>query len=187
MASILALWVLVIFETVLLVLLLRALGELRQRGGISTQASTDREGLSLGTQAPVFVATDHEGTPVGLEDTDRQWRILAFIAPGCSACEFAIHALNDFIAEQQNIAVLVIGDANLKENRAYAAEKQAVMPILTTQPNVVKELYLVRSVPFAYVLDANGIIRAKGRINEKEHIHYLLAEAKAPVLVTQTR
>ncbi len=86
MVSIIALWVLVLFETVLLVLLLRALGQIKQQGGVSgnqVQASGEG-GLSPGKKAPSFTATDYEGRVVRLDDFQGQRRILAFILPGCS-------------------------------------------------------------------------------------------------------
>ncbi len=187
MASIIALWILVLFETTLLMLLLRSLGQLRQRGGFSTPVSQSfaAQGLSLGTQAPDFLATDYEGKAINLAETDGKWRVLAFISPGCPACEITLNALRNLWEEQRNVGVLVVGGADRKANQEYAAEHEARIPIWTASTKVVKELYLVQGVPFAYILDRNGIILAKGILNTQDHLQQLLEEAHAPVQVSQ--
>ena len=187
MASIIALWILVLFETTLLVLLLRSLGQLRQRGGFSAPVSQAfaTQGLSLGTQAPDFLATDYEGKTVSLAETDGKWRVLAFVSPTCSACENTLNALGNLWEEQQDIGVVVVGGADRKVNQEYAAEHDTRIPVWTVASKVVKDLYLVQGIPFAFILDRNGVILAKGVLNTQEHIQQLLEEAHAPVRVSQ--
>lgn len=185
--SIIALWVLVLFETGLLLLLLRALGELRQKG---TLASTDRRslnrgGLAVGEKAPSFVAIDYDDNQISLEGYQGQRRILAFISPGCSACSGAIETLNVFLKKEQGVTVLVLGELNSSRNHAYATEHSAQMPILTPTPGVEEELYRVRALPFVFVIDEVGIIRAKGVVNESEHLQMLLLEAFPHVPVSR--
>jgi methylamine dehydrogenase accessory protein MauD len=187
MASIIALWVLVLFETVLLVLLLRALGEIRQRGGFATPVSNAHanEGLPLGTQAPAFSAKTPEGNAFNLAETDGKWRVLTFISPGCSACESALKTLQDFQQEKQDIDVLVVAGTDFKENQAYATEKETSLPLLTPTSKAGKEAFQVQGVPFAFILDKNGIILAKSVLNARDHLQELLKEANAPVRVFQ--
>lgn len=191
MISILALWVLVLFETFLLALLLRALGELRQRGELSssgsTQAFVEHIGLPISSQAPPFVAKDHNGASVKLEDTNGQWRIIAFISSGCGACAGAIEALNEFLGERQDFAVLIVGDTDLESNKAYAAEHAAIVPILTPEPMLTMEIYLVRRFPFVYIIDEAGVIRAKSTINNREHLRLLLEDAGVSARALQKR
>ncbi|HLG65312.1 MAG TPA: redoxin domain-containing protein [Ktedonosporobacter sp.] len=174
-----------LFETVLLLLLLRALGELRQHmassGTGQSRFFADR-GLPLESQAPMFVALDHEDRPVRLEDTQGRRRVLAFVSPGCPACETTIDALNDFLREQKSVAVFVIGGTDKKANRAYAAERKAEMPILTPDAKLAREVYLIQGIPFVYILDEKGVIKAKGIVNALEHLHQLLSEAEIPTL-----
>jgi methylamine dehydrogenase accessory protein MauD len=189
MVSIIALWALVLFETVLLLLLLRGLGELRERikvSGNQEQPFANR-GLALGTQAPPFVVQNHEGYAVKLEDLQGRWRILAFVSPGCPACESTIETLNAFIQERTDLEVLVVGGVDRLSNRTLATERNAKMPILTPPPNLAKDIYLVQGIPFVYILDEKGIICAKGVVNAPEHLQQLLISANAPVVIPQTR
>ena len=188
MISVIALWVLVLFETVLLFLLLRGLGKLRERITASSnqeQPFADR-GLALGTQAPAFVALNHEGRSIALEDTQGQWRILAFVAPGCSACESTIETLNAFVKERTDLAVLIVGGADRLANHTLATEHHTRMPVLTPTANLARDMYLIRGTPFLYILDEKGTIRAKGIVNDAEHLQQLLMDANAPMPLSQT-
>ncbi|HJT58787.1 MAG TPA: TlpA disulfide reductase family protein [Ktedonobacteraceae bacterium] len=142
-------------------------------------------GLPLGTIAPAFAAINLDGASIRLKDSNGRWRVLVFVSPGCSACQHVIDAVNSFQKERPDIAVLVIGGPDRQINQAYAVEQHADIPILTPQGELANELYLVKSVPFVYILDEAGVIRAKGVMNEREHLQQLLSEAHAPLLASQ--
>ncbi len=121
--SIVALWVLVLFETVLLLRLLRALGHMKQQGAFTPPMNSSEEwGLAVGEQAPSFVATDYEDRPVQLADFHGQRRILAFTLPGCASCESTMKALDAFVQQEEAAVVLVIGGPDRDRNQAYARE-----------------------------------------------------------------
>lgn len=185
--STIALWVLVLFETGLLLLLLRVLGELRQKGVLSSVRNSlpsETWGLNVGEQAPSFTATDFDGNVVHLEDFEGHRRILAFILPGCSSCADAIRVLNTTLHTENGMKVMVIGGPVGDLNHAYATEHNAQMPILTPVPDFDRELYRIRGVPFVFVLDEMGVIRAKGIMHEVEQLQHLLAQAFASVQVS---
>lgn len=182
----LTLWIVVgaigaleVVETVLLVLLLRALGKLKQQGAFSTNQAQpfDPGGLNVGEKAPSFVATDDEGNTFRLEDFEGQRRILTFVSPGCPSCAGAIDALNAILQHEQDLAVFVVGDRDREQNRAYAHEHGARMPILTPASTDIREMYHVHGIPFVFVLDEAAVIRARGNANTVEHVQDLLKEA----------
>ncbi|MGH2494179.1 MAG: peroxiredoxin family protein [Ktedonobacteraceae bacterium] len=186
MIIIIALWALVLFETGLLLLLLRALGELKQHGILSPAKSlepADIWGLPVGEHAPLFTVTDQNGKSVRLEDFQGRRRILAFVLPGCSSCDDTIHILHAFSLTDSSILVLVIGGSDRDLNNAYAGE-EAQLPVLTPVPGFSGELYRLRSVPFVFILDEAGIIRAKGVVQEIEQLQRLLMAAFPSVPVS---
>ena len=180
--SSIALWILVLFETGLLLLLLRALGELRQRGTFSPRGdmeSPETWGLAIGEQAPSFLATDQDGKAVRLDDFQGQRRVLAFILPGCSSCTDTMKALNTFVRNEGDAPVLVIGGSDRELNQAYAVEHDAEMSILTPALGFDGERFRIRGVPFIFVLDEAGVIRAKGAVYGIEQLQELLTKAFA--------
>lgn len=184
--SIIALWMLVLFETVLLLLLLRALGQMKQQGTLTQKQTPSSEewGLAVGEKAPPFVATDYEEKPVRLDDFQGQRRILAFLLPGCSSCDGTMKALDTFVRNEDAAIMLVIGGPDRDLNHAYATEHGTQIIVLTPTPAFNGELYCLQGVPFVFVLDEAGIIRAKGVVTNSEQLDQLLARAFAPTLAT---
>lgn len=193
----LALWIVVIalgilelFETVMLVLLLRAFGEIRQKGFLAPTADVeypDIGGLAVGQIAPPFLATTYEGEFVKLEDFKGRRLVLAFISPGCSACAGAIKVLNEMMQQKKNYTFVAIGGGDGELNKAYAIEHKAQMPILTPQSNFEKDEYQTPMIPFVFLLDETGVIRARGPVNHRGHLQNLLTVAFAIVDREQVR
>lgn len=183
MISIVALWILVLVETGLLLLLLRVLGKLRQQGLLTP--STQSEGLKVGEQAPLFTAFDYDGKSTRLEDLQGRRRMLVFVAPGCPACSLAIEMLNTFLSSNKDITVLVLGDSDPQLNRLYAGEQGAQMDILAPESEKLKDTYDIPVIPFAYLLDEEGTIRARGFFTYREHLQSLLNDAfPEPLIVS---
>lgn len=159
---------LVLFETILLLLLLRALGELRQQGKLTSSAS--RQVVSIGDQAPDFTASDSDGNTLRLEDLCGRPVLLAFVSPSCPACAGTIDAFNTLLQEKPEMSQLIVGGPNMRQNRDYALEHQARMPLWTAPPRVPLELYGIPGVPFVFVLDDDLIVRAGGTVNEYAHL-----------------
>ncbi|MGH2480841.1 MAG: peroxiredoxin family protein, partial [Ktedonobacteraceae bacterium] len=150
--SIAASWVLLLVETILLLLILRALGELRQKGQLRTaDERIQSQGLGIGLPAPDFAALDLDGNTLNLTDFAGRWRLLTFISPGCPACVGTIDALNSFSRSGTSITILLVGGPDQDQNRAYAHEYQSRLPILTPSPAAAKEQYHLAGVPFSFL------------------------------------
>ncbi len=182
--SYVVLWGLVLLETVLLVLLLRALGELRQQLKLALGTPGAQEpnleigGLEVGERAPSFTATDQHGNTIQLDDWQGHCRLLAFISATCSTCQKTIGFLNDLLQSERDLQVLVVGmDHDWTTNREMAKKSHAQMPVLTTDTDVARQLYHVRMISVVFALDERGVIRAKKLVNEREHLDDLLAGA----------
>lgn len=178
--SIVALWVLVLCETGLLLLLLRALGQLRLQNNATSGMDTSMPkdwGPSIGTQAPSFTAQTLQNRTVSLEDYQGRKRLLLFISPTCSACAQAIESLNVLHQNEPDLDLLVLGSTDYKANQAYAAERQLSVPILTPAQNLTSETYGIKAIPYALMLDEQGTVRAKGMAIEENYLQRLFEEA----------
>lgn len=184
--AIVALWLLVLFETVLLLLLLRALGELRRQGAFAATPyrAAGPGGLEIGDTAPPFAAIDASGSTVRLDDTRGKRRLLAFVSPTCSACADTIEALNAGMSEYPDLSMLVIGGPDSQANQSYAIEHGARMTILTAASSLGRDSYRIPGVPFVYVLNAASVIVAKGIVNGKEDLGRLLIPSTASAVAS---
>ncbi len=170
------------------VVVAKNLGKVTAAGGtIARKARRDApfadRGLALGLQAPSFEAVDHDGQVIRLGDSIGYWRILTFISPECYACENTVGVLHTVLQDGLDIKVLVIGGLAHEANYTYAIKHNASMSILTPDPDLAKKVYLVRGVPFTYIIDDTGTIRAKGVVNEREHLQRLLVNAEVPISI----
>lgn len=187
--SIIILWAIVLVEMCLLLLLLHALGELRTQGfGSSHQKQTsasDLGGLEIGEIAPLFVALNQHGQEIKLADFRGMYCILAFVSAGCKSCDGTAGALQSLHHENPDTSVLFVGTPLAQRNIEYSARHQLRFPLLTPTSDQIQKLYRVRSVPFVFVLDNLGVIRAKGVVSEVEHarslLHLASAQANHPI------
>lgn len=170
---------LVLFETVLLLLLLRALGEIRQQGTLSTsQTRTPELGrLKVGEPAPALVGRDQNGKEIRLSNFLGKRCLLAFISAKCSACAGAIETLVSIQEETPDIATVFVAGPDFEANCAYALQHDLHLPVLTSEPGFAQRVYDVRMVPLLFVLDEHGIIRAKEAAIQREHVKYVLQTA----------
>ncbi len=88
-------------------------------------------------------------------------------------------AMSQTGGEEQDWVGLVVGGIDHRLNGAYAVEHGAHMPILTPDNAQVKEAYRVQNVPFVFLLDKSGVIRARGVFNDRQHLDHLLTVASA--------
>lgn len=171
-----ALWVIVLFETVLLLLLLRALGALRQQGFSQSMNPIIDDGPEIGEQAPPLLAKDQNGNLVSLENLQGRWCILAFVSPGCSACIGTIKALNTYLESKQDFTVLVIGGTKREQNKVFAETSDSQVSILTLDTDIA-DSYRIRGFPLVLILDPRGIVITRGIVNEYQHLQGLIKEA----------
>jgi methylamine dehydrogenase accessory protein MauD len=180
--STIALWILVIFETGLLLLLLRSLGELRQNGLLSSQ-DPQKSNLVVGERAPTFVTTDQNGTSVDSNAFQGKRCILAFVSPGCSACTGTITAIKTVMQDHNDLVVLLIGGPNNHRNKDYLRSQNIQLPILKGASELTTDLYHIHAYPSIFILDEEGLIRAKGVVNRYEDLQDLLSTAFSTIEV----
>ncbi len=96
-ASYLALWGLVIFQSLVVLALLRELAELHT---VTERHALAREvWLPLGTEAPQFTAADRRsGRPVSTQELSGTGGVILFLSTGCSACETLVASLKRAVA-----------------------------------------------------------------------------------------
>jgi methylamine dehydrogenase accessory protein MauD len=172
-----------LFETGLLLLLLRSLGELRQKGLLSNQGP-QKLNLAVGERAPTFVTTDQDDKSVGIDESQGKRRILAFVSPGCSACTGTIIAIKTVMHYHNDLVVLLIGGPNNHRNKDYLLSQNLQLPILIGRSELTTDLYHIHAYPTVFVLDEEGFIRAKGVVNRYEDLQDLLNTAFSIVEVT---
>jgi methylamine dehydrogenase accessory protein MauD len=174
-ASYIVLWMLVLILALLLISLARQVGALHLRLGPRGALELDDEGPPLGEAPPPIETRDIDGeaATIGGPGTPQ---FLLFVSPNCLICRSILPSV-PVVSKVGKMAPYVISDApDELDSREYASIRGATRVILG--PGIA-ETYAVPGTPYAIVLDARGVVRAKGTVNNLEQMEGLVDTATA--------
>ncbi len=166
--------VLTLVLAVLLFGLARQVGVLHERVA-PMGAMTSDQGPAVGEQAPVLSAETLDGARVGIggPNARRLSQLLLFVSPTCPVCKKLLPIARSF-ASAERLEMLLVGDGDLAEQRAMIRAFQLERVAYVSAPEVGMT-YRVGKLPYAVLIDADGVIRAKGLVNSREHLESLVA------------
>jgi len=183
LASYVALWVFVLLVGLVLFVVLRQLGIMY----MGTFESARRDGLPLGRAAPEFSGWDDESTPLSLVGVRGRPRLLVVASATCPTCRQLGPVLNEFGREKgESLSILTVGVIEDGRNGSLKRALRLNVPTLERGGAEISESYKVERTPFAYLLDELGVIRAKGLVNNRDHLEYLLNEYRLSSASQQT-
>ena len=121
--------------------------------------------LRIGDTPPRGNVTDLNGRAVRIPDDLRgKVVILHFWASGCSSCREEMPAMEALYAryDKKGLVILAVNVGQSKEAvKAFMADLKITYPILLDPDRKMAGEYEVISVPRAFILDRNGLIRFK--------------------------
>ena len=172
------LWVVVIALSVALLAVVRQLGVLHERIA-PVGALMLAKGLKVGDSAPQIAVQDLEGRSltVGAARTDDRAALIMFVSPTCPVCKALLPALKSSLAgEREWLDIILASDGEIASQREFVlAHRLGAFPYVVSAPLGIS--YQVSRLPFAVLIDAQGVLRARGIVNSREHLESLF-EAK---------
>ncbi|MCK0197910.1 methylamine dehydrogenase accessory protein MauD [Ancylobacter sp. 6x-1] len=177
-ASNILLWLAFIGVAVVMLGLLRQIGLLHERSSPMGAMITDH-GPDIGDAAPTFTLPDHFGAPVKIGGASERRRatLLMFTAPTCPVCD-KLFPLIKSIAKAEKVSVIMISDGQPDEHERFLA-KHELGDIRYVVSAEIGMAFQVGKIPYGVLLDADGVIRAKGLTNTREHLESLLEADKS--------
>jgi hypothetical protein len=140
-------------------------------------AGSERDGLPIGEKAPAFDCTlINQGTALPTRFEPRgHWSLLLFADPGCASCETALQALEQLAPTfTHTLHIQVVTSAELSQIMAVEVFTTTSFDISHIRHDVVSQLYRTRVTPFAFLIDPEGIIRAKGIAGNERSLRTLM-------------
>lgn len=172
------LWVLVVALAAVVLALTRQLGVLHERIAPAGALMLNR-GLAVGEPAPLIEVTDLEGRAfrIGAPRSDGRSTLLLFVSPTCPVCKTLLPAVLSSRKDERGwLDVLLASDGDLTEQRDFVRRQHLeVVPYIVS--GALGLAYQVGRLPFGALLDEQGIVRARGLVNSREHLESLF-EAK---------
>jgi methylamine dehydrogenase accessory protein MauD len=176
------LWGLVVALALVVVALTRQIGILHERIAPVGALAVER-GPKVGEAAPELVLPSLSGDDVRLGGSDTQDRrtLLFFLSPTCPVCKTLLPTLERIVAEDDGGTRLVYAsDGTPEEHDDFVREKE-----LNPADYVLSEslglLFEVSKLPYAVLIDGDGVVRAKGIVNTREHVESLFEAERLEV------
>jgi methylamine dehydrogenase accessory protein MauD len=179
LVSSVALWLLVLTLAFLLLGALRAHGVLSwklEELEATTPNRVGRTGLKPGQPAPDFILPKVGGGEACLRDFAGRPVLLVFVQAGCGPCHAIVPDLNK-LARQNALRVVVVNNAEPAIAREWAEDVKAEFPVLVQEKWRVSKSFEVYATPFAFLIDAGGVVRSAGICGSPQHLGYVLSGA----------
>jgi methylamine dehydrogenase accessory protein MauD len=136
-------------------------------------------GLTVGERAPSMDVVDLGGTAIRLGDAraDGKSTLLLFVSPTCPVCKTLLPIVKSSGKQERDwLDIILASDGNPDEHREFVrANGLGGVPYIISAP--LGMTYQVSRLPFAALLDEQGVLRARGLVNSREHLESLF-EAK---------
>ncbi|MGH7787784.1 MAG: methylamine dehydrogenase accessory protein MauD [Candidatus Binatia bacterium] len=174
LVSTIVLWLTVLVLAAVVVALVRQVGVLNERVA-PAGALLGADGPRVGEAAPRLELRDWAGRSlrVGGPDTDGRSTLLLFVSPSCPVCKTILPIVDSVLrAEGGRTRLLLASDGPRAEHEAFVRRHGLDERgyVLSTELGLA---YQVGKLPHAVLIDAAGVLRAKGLVNTREHVDSL--------------
>jgi len=168
------LWSTVLLLAVTVLFLGRQVGILYQRVG-PAGAMMANPGPELNTLIEQITAQDIDGNPITVAGRQQRRSLIVFVTPGCSSCaELAsgIRAISQHERSSLDVVLFSVGLDLVKHQEFRARHALTKLPYIVSAE--VGQRMNITTVPYALLLDQEGMLRSKGIVNSLSHLESLL-------------
>ena len=174
------LWVLVIGLSLLVLALARQVGVLHERVA-PAGALLPTNGPKVGELTTAMELSTLAGGSVNIggQNAATDAMLVLFISPTCPVCKSLAPTAKSLAKSEQGRLKLVFAsdgaddERQLEQHRAYVRDLR-----ISDYPYVISMqlgmTYQVSKLPFALLIDKDGVLRSKGLVNSREHLESLL-------------
>ncbi|MDZ7379775.1 MAG: methylamine dehydrogenase accessory protein MauD, partial [candidate division KSB1 bacterium] len=113
-----------------------------------------------------------EAVQIGGVRDDGRATLIVWVSPQCPVCKALLPVLEALSrSEAQWLDIVLASDGPVEEHREFAAGLgRRLRYVLSTELGLA---YQVPQLPFAVLLDAEGVVRGRGIVNTREHVESL--------------
>jgi methylamine dehydrogenase accessory protein MauD len=178
------LWVAVLALLATVLALARQIGILYERIAPMGALMMD-SGPGVGQPAPVLQLPALGGGAVQIGGSANRNTLLFFLSPTCPVCKKLLPIIKSMQkAEAQTTQIVLASDGELPQHEAFRqrAELEGFPYVLSAELGMN---FRVSKLPYAVLLDTQGLVRAKGLVNSREQLESLLAAQELGVASVQ--
>ncbi|TDF80735.1 methylamine dehydrogenase accessory protein MauD [Pseudomonas sp. H9] len=166
------LWALLIAVSFVIMGLVRQIGVLHSRLAPAGALMVDK-GVAVNEPAPQVTASDRNGRPVNFGYAGEKAQLLFFLSPTCPICKSLLPAIKSIAKDQANrLEVVYVSDGDMDAQQKLIQEHKLEGATYVVGPEIGMT-YQIGKLPYAALIDQNGVLRAKGLVNSREHLDSL--------------
>jgi len=173
LASYLAMWILVLLQSLLLVAVLRQLGELRSLADRKDLRSND--GSMLGSSAPKF--SGHEarsGDALSSNIFSESGGIVLFLSSECATCRQLVETLKPPLIKQLP-PIIAVCQGEYRAAARLGIKLDAAVRVLLKDADETAARYKVSSFPTAVIVDREQVVKGYGHPKNVDELSELVA------------
>lgn len=166
------LWVVVLALVLVVFALARQIGVLYERVAPMGALTIDT-GPQVGEAAPQIALRDLGGQPVELDGPAARSRLAFFFSTTCPVCKKLLPILKDVQSREAGwLEVILASDGEAPEHLAFRKRErlEGFRYLLSAELGM---RYRISRLPYAVLIDEQGVVRAKGLVNSREHLESL--------------
>jgi methylamine dehydrogenase accessory protein MauD len=182
--TVILLWIVVVAQGVCVLALSRQIGILYERIAPMGALMMDN-GPKVGELAPPVDVVTWEGRGLTIGASTGKSTLLFFLSPTCPVCKKLLPIIRSVQSREASwLAVVLASDGDRAEHVDFHARHQlGDFPYVLSQP--LGMAFRIAKLPYCVLLDANGIVRAKGLVNSREQIESLLTAYESGIASVQ--
>jgi methylamine dehydrogenase accessory protein MauD len=168
----------VVLGLVVTVLAVIVLALARQIGILHTRlapagALMNTSGPEVGTAAPQLALRAIDGSPVTIGGPGLQPLLLLFVSPNCPVCRELVPVARSLSRHEKLRLVFASDGGDEQRHNAYVeAMDIGAYPYLVSAEVGLR--FAADKLPYAALIDREGILRSRGLVNSREHLESLV-------------
>ena len=178
-------WIVIVGLALVVFAMVRQIGVLHQRIA-PAGALMISQGVKVGAPAPVMTLKTLKGEDVTIGGSSGGLStLLMFVAPDCPVCAQLLPAVMSIARDEAaGLRVVFASDGKDADHVAFARGKglDAFPYVISTELGMT---YQVAKLPYAVLLDGQGVLVAQGLVNNREHLESLFEARRLGVATLQ--
>lgn len=178
------LWAVTLALLLVVLALSRQIGVLYERVAPMGALTIDK-GPAVGAASPRFELDDLLGRALRIGHGGARSQLLFFVSPTCPVCKKLLPILRSVArTEGAWLDIVLASDGEMPEHLAFY-RKAGLKPFPYVLSTEIGMRFQVSKLPYAILIDEQGIVRAKGLVNSREQLESLFTAKEIGVASAQ--
>jgi len=175
--STIALWVIVIVQVAVIYALARQIGVLLERISPVGAMMSD-SGPEIGAEAPRMALPNLNGEDLDIGGRDGRAQLVFFLSTTCPICKALLPALKSIQSDEGGWLDVVLASDGKEALHRRLIEKEHLQQFPYVLSAEFGMTFKIAKLPYGVLIGPDGVVRAKGLVNNREQLESLFTAAE---------